>query len=308
MRSPFTRTALPGEVLMVLVAILWGSAFPVTRVLLQEMPPLGAAAWRTLLAALGVAAFAALRGEFGLLRPAPEDRGRLEVLALLGGATFLIGMNLAIFLTGASITSFVTGTYPLLAVVVAAFLLGEPLGRRGLGALVVAALGLVLLARPGGAHVEVIGVLIALGAALSFATYLSLARLWADPIRLPTLTVAFWLLISSLVVSTLLQAFVDPGALVPHLSLKGLSALLWLALPASALPHVLVISTLRRMPASRAAPFLLLMPISGALIAAALLGERLDQIQLAGAALILLGIAAATLPGRREVVQPAPAD
>jgi O-acetylserine/cysteine efflux transporter len=301
MRSPFTRTALPAEVLMVLVAILWGSAFPVTRVLLSEMPPLGAAAWRTLLAALSVAVFAALRGEFGLLRPAPEDRGRLVVLALLGGATFLIGMNLAIFLTGASITSFVTGTYPLLAVVVAAFLLGEPLGRRGLGALVVAALGLILLARPGGAHVEVTGVLIALGAALSFALYLGLARLWADPTRLPTLTVAFWLLVSSLVVSTLLQAIVDPGALVPHLSLKGMAALLWLALPASALPHVLVISTLRRMPASRAAPFLLLMPISGALIAAALLGERLDQIQLAGAALILLGIAAATLRGRSRV-------
>jgi len=307
MRSPFTRTALPGEVLMVLVAILWGSAFPVTRVLLQEMPPLGAAAWRTLLAAGGVAAFAALRGELGLLRPAPEDRGRLVVLALLGGATFLIAMNLAIFLTGASITSFVAGTYPLLAVVVAAFLLGEPLGRRGMGALVIAALGLVLLARPGGAHVEVVGVLVALGAAISFAVYLGLARLWADPIRLPTLTVAFWLLVSSLLMSTALQLVVKPGGLAPDLSLKGWAALLWLALPASALPHVLVIATLRRMPASRAAPFLLLMPISGALIAAALLGERLDQIQLAGAALILLGIAAATLRGRGREPQDAEA-
>jgi O-acetylserine/cysteine efflux transporter len=307
MRSPFTRTALPGEVLMVLVAILWGSAFPVTRVLLGEMPPLGAAAWRTLLAAGCVTVFAALRGEFGQLRPAPEDRGRLAVMAVLGGALFLIAMNVAIFLTGASITSFVTGTYPLLAVVVAAFLLGEPLGRRVLGALLVAGLGLVLLARPGGAHVEVLGVVVALGAALSFALYLGLARLWADPIRLPTLTVAFWLLVSSVLVSSALQLVVDPGALLPHLSLKGWAALLWLALPASALPHVLVISTLRRMPASRAAPFLLLMPISGTLIAAALLGERLDQIQLAGAGLILLGIAVATLRARGEAVEAAPA-
>jgi drug/metabolite transporter (DMT)-like permease len=299
MRLPSTRSAFPGELLMTLVAILWGSAFPITRVLLEEMPPLGAAAWRTLLAAAGVALFAVLRGEIDWLRPAPGDRLRLAVLALLGGALFLIGMNVAIFLTGASITSFVTGTYPLLAVVVAAFLLGEPLGRRAILALAIAAVGLVLLARPGGAHVEVVGVLVALGAALSFAVYLGLARLWADPSRLPTLTVAFWLLVSSMVVSSALQMVVDPGGLVPVLSLKGWAALLWLALPASALPHVLVIATLRRMPASRAAPFLLLMPISGALIAAALLGERLDQVQLAGAGLILLGIAAATLPGRR---------
>ncbi len=308
MRSPFTRTALSGEVLMVLVAILWGSAFPVTRLLLEEMPPLAAAAWRTLLAALGVAVFAALRGEFSWLRPAREDRGHLAVLALLGGAIFLIAMNVAIFLTGASITSFVAGTYPLLAVAVAAFLLGEPLGRRGLGALAVAALGLVLLARPGGAHVELLGVLVALGAALSFALYVGFARRWADPARLPTLTVAFWLLVSSVLVSALLQALVDASALLPQLSLQGWTALVWLALPASALPHVLLIATLRRMPASRAAPFLLLIPISGALIAAALLGERLDQIQLAGAALILLGIAVATLRARGETIEPALAD
>ena len=283
---------------MVLVAILWGSAFPVTRVLLEEMPPLGAAAWRMLLAGSAIALFAALRGEFGMLWPAAADRRQLAVLALLGGACFLIGMNLAIFLTGASISSFVVGTYPLLAVVVAAFLLGEPLGGRVITALLVAALGLVLLARPGGPHVEPLGVVVAIGAALSFATYLGLARRWADPVRLPTLTVAFWVVASSTLVGSLLQLFLDAGALVPRLSLGGWTALLWLGLPASALPHVLVISTLRRMPAGRAAPFLMLMPISGALIAAALLGERLDQIQLAGAGLILLGIAAATLRGR----------
>jgi O-acetylserine/cysteine efflux transporter len=305
MRSPFTRTALPAEVLMVLVAILWGSAFPVTRLLLDEMPPLAAAAWRTLLAAGGVAAFAALRGELAWLRPERGDRLRLAVLALLGGALFLIGMNLAIFLTGASITSFVIGTYPLLAVAVAAVLLSEPLGKRVVVALALASLGLVLLARPGGAHVDLLGVLVALGAALSFALYLGFARLWADPSRLPTIAIAFWLLVSSLLVTGALQLLVDPRALLPHLSLTGWTALLWLALPASALPHMLVIATLRRMPASRAAPFLLLIPISGALISAALLGERLDQVQLAGAGMILLGIAAATLT-RRVAVQPAP--
>jgi len=283
---------------MTLVAILWGSAFPVTRVLLEEMPPLGAAAWRTLLAAGGVALLAALRGELGGLRPAAGHRLRLAVLALLGGALFLIGMNVAIFLTGASITSFVTGMYPLLAVVVAAALLGEPLARRVIVALAVATVGLVLLARPGGAHVEVLGVLVALGAALSFALYLGLARRWADPVHLPTLTVAFWLLVSSLVVTGALQLIVDPAGLSPGLSAAGWAALLWLALPASALPHLLVIATLRRMPAGRAAPFLLLMPISGAVISAVLLGERLDLLQLVGAALILVGIAAATISAR----------
>jgi len=295
---------VPSEALMVLVAILWGSAFPVTRVLLRDLPPLGAAAWRTLLAAAAILLLVAMRGELARLRPASGSRLRIAVLALLGGALFLIGMNVAVFLTGGSITSFVTGTYPLLAVLVAAVLLGEPLGRRGVLALGVAAVGLVLLARPGGAHVELLGVAVALGAALSFALYLALARMWRSAERLPTLTIAFYLLLSSMVVTGVLQAVVDPSGLALDLSGAGWAALIWLALPASALPHVLVITTLRQLPASRAAPFLMLMPISGTVISAFLLGERLDPIQLAGAALILVGIAAATIRAGRAVVPP----
>ena len=285
------------------MAILWGSAFPATRILLRDLAPLGAAAWRTLVAAAAIGLLLGLRGELRQLRPAEGYRLRLAVLALLGGALFLIGMNVAVFLTGPSITSFVTGTYPLLAVVLATVVLHEPMSRRVVLGLGVAAVGLVLLARPGGAHVELLGVFVALGAALSFALYLALARRWASAERLPTLTVAFYLLLSSMSVTGLLQAVVDPSGLSLDLSAAGWAALLWLALPASALPHVLVITTLRRLPASRAAPFLMLMPISGTVISAILLGERLDPLQLGGAALILAGIAAATIRPARDAAE-----
>ncbi len=287
---------------MTLVAVLWGSAFPVTRVLLQDLPPLGAAAWRTLLAAVAVVLFAAVRGELGTLRPVAGMRGRLLVLALLGGPLFLTGLNVSVGLTGASIASFVTGIYPLLAVAVAGLLLGEALDRRVILALGVAVIGLVLLARPGGQQVELLGVAVALGAALSFALYLALARLWGSGGLLPPLAIAFWLLVASVAVTGLSQGVIDPRGLRPDLSVNGWAALAWLALPASALPHVLVVSTLQRLPASRAAAFLLLMPIAGLLISAFLLGERLDGIQLFGAGLMLLGIAVATIRGRAVVV------
>ena len=295
MRASFPRSALPSELFMTLIALLWGSAFPITRVLLREMPPLGAAAWRTALAASAVLVVIVVRGEVGGLLVRRADAGRLAVVALLGGAFFVISMNLGIFLTGASITSFVTGLYPILAVVLAGLFFGEPVRRRAVVALSVAAVGLMLLARPGGAHVDLLGVAAGLGAAFSFALYLSLARRWVHAERMPPLTIAFALLLSSVLVAGIGQAVVDPSGLALSLSGAGWAALLWLALPASALPHVLVIATLRRLPAGRAAPFLLLMPISGTVIAAALLGERLDLVQLAGAGLILAGIGAATL-------------
>ena len=293
---------------MALVALLWGTSFPATRILLRDLPPLGAAAWRTFLALVAIALLLAVRGKLAELRPARGYGLRLAVLALLGGAVFIIGLNVSVFLTGASISSFVTGTYPLLAVVIAAVLLGEPMGRRVFVALGVAAVGLVLLARPGGAHVELLGVVVAFGAALSFGLYLALARKWRSAERLPTLTVAFYLLLSSVTVTSLLQAVIDPSGLRLDLSTEGWAALIWLALPASALPHVLVITTLRRLPAGRAAPFLMLMPISGTVISAFLLGERLDVLQLVGAGLILAGIAGATIRLSSRERSPAAAD
>src|SRR3989304_7022418 len=121
-----------------------------TRILLEEMPPLGAAAWRPLFAAGGAALLVALRSGLGQLWPAGTRRGRLALLAVLGGAIFVIGMNLGVALTGASITSFVTGTYPLLAVVVATVVLRAPLPRPALLALAAPPRGRAPLARPGG--------------------------------------------------------------------------------------------------------------------------------------------------------------
>lgn len=285
---------------MILIAVLWGTAFPATRILLEEMPPLAAAAWRTVIAAVAVAAFAAWRGEAGRLWPRGAHRGRLGLMALLGGPGFLFGMTTAVGLTGASITSFVTGTYPLLAVLVAAIILGERMSRGVAVALGIVLVGMALLARPGGAHVEPLGVVLSFGAALSFATYLALTRRWSDPEHVPALTLGFWLLTSTFVVIGAAQLLVDPGELVPALSMRGLAALVWLALAAGALPHLLLIATMRRLPAGRAAPFLLLMPIVGSILSAILLNERLDVLQLGGAALMLVGIGAAVMPPVRR--------
>ena len=52
-------------------------------------------------------------------------------------------------------------------------------------------------------------------------------------------------------------------------------------------------ASVRRVPAGRTSAALLLTPISSAIIAAVVLGERLTPVELFGAALILAGIAGA---------------
>ena len=295
---------LPAETWMVVVAVLWGSAFPVTGILLRDLPPLAAGGYRAALAVIALVVFAIVRGEGRLLRLPASHRLHLAGMVVLGGPVFLVGMNMGIALTGASITTFVAGLYPLVAVVAAIVLFREPLTRSCVIGLSVAVAGVALLSRPGGAHVDLLGVGFALVAALAFGTYLALTRRWGDPAALPPLTIAVWLLLTNVAVALVAQALLDPAGLALSLSTVGALALVWLAIPASALPHVLVVTTLRRLSAARAAPFLLLMPISGAVLASLLLGEQLDLGQLVGAGLILVGVGLAVRPPSRPARVP----
>jgi drug/metabolite transporter (DMT)-like permease len=98
------------------------------------------------------------------------------------------------------------------------------------------------------------------------------------------------------VVGAALQLVAEPAALVPHLTPGGWFWLAWIAVPCGAGAHLLAMTAVRRLPAGRSSPFLLLAPVTGALLSALLVGERLDLLQLTGGALIVLAIALATLP------------
>jgi drug/metabolite transporter, DME family len=90
---------------------------------------------------------------------------------------------------------------------------------------------------------------------------------------------------------------VDPGSLIPAaLPAQSVLAILWLGAVA-ALGPILTVASVRRIAAARTAAFLLLNPVTATILAALLLGERPSPAQLAGSVLVLLGMAAATLPG-----------
>lgn len=286
----------PGEWLMVGAAVLWGSAYPATRFLVAEMPVPAATAWRGLAALVALLVVVALRRELVSSLPRRAQLGRLLVLGLLAGPAFVIGQNAAVLLTGPSLTSFVAGSYPILAVLLAPALLPERLTWRVGAALLIALVGTLLLARPGGANVDAVGVAAALGASTAFALYLVLARRWAGSHAIRPMGVALTNMTLLTVVGTLLQLLVLPGALVPQLSPAGWAGLLWVGVPCGAGAHLLAMTAVGRLAASRSSPFLLLAPVTGALLSAVLVGERLDPLQLAGGALIVLAIALATLP------------
>ena len=216
---------------------------------------------------------------------------RLAILGVFGGLVFLVGMNLAVGLAGATITSFVAGLYAILAAVLGWLLLGERLSRFALAGFAVALVGTALLAELDPSSPSVPGLIAGLVAALSFALYLVLTRRWSRRYGLdgPIIALANFATASAGLLGFL--AVTNPASILPAAPVPvSLLALAWLVF-ASVAGQLFVIASVRRIDARRSSAFLLFNPITASIVSALLLGERLAPIQFAGGGLVLLGMA-----------------
>ena len=314
-----------GELFAALAAMGFGSAYVATSFALTAFEPVSAAAWRSLLAAFAVGAIvvarARRRGPAGdatpsagigpgvqtvqpgvpAVQPGPAQRAvRLLVLATLAGPLFLASMNLAVAHVGAAIAAFVAGLYAVMSAVIAPVLLPERLTPRVLAGFVLALGGTAMLAELDPDGTDIAGMGWGILAALSFALYLVLARRWSAVYRLDGLTVAFANCALAAVVLGGFMLATDSALLAPASPpAEALIAMAWLAAVA-ALGPVLTVASVRLIPAARSAAFLLLNPITATILAAILLDERPSPLQLAGGVVVLLGMAVATIPGRRD--------
>ena len=93
----------------------------------------------------------------------------------------------------------------------------------------------------------------------------------------------------------------DPAGLLPPAGLPVWLAMAWLVLGPGVLANLFVLGSVRRLPAHESSAYLMLSPLAAALLAAWLLDERLVPVQALGAALVLAGIGAATIPVGRIV-------
>ncbi len=285
-------------------ATLFGTSWVATRFALASYDPTAAAAWRGLGATvlLGIALAAGLGGDWGGWRALSRSQlWRIAALGLLGGLLFVLGMNEAIARTGATVAAFVAGVYPVLAAAGAPLVLGERLRPSAVAGLVLAFGGVLLLAGLDLTATRLDGLAMGLGAALAFAAYLLLTRRWAGPWSLPTPLISGSVFAVMGSGALLLAILTDPAGLVPrNVTPSALIGLAWIAAISGATAQLLLIASVRRIPAQESSAYLLLNPLTAAVLAAILLGERLLPLQLLGAAAVLAGIALATIAGARD--------
>jgi drug/metabolite transporter (DMT)-like permease len=284
-------------------AIVYGAAYPATAVALRSFTPLGIAGWSSTLALILVVALAVA----GVV-PRPGVRAmtgprlaRLAALGFLGGAGFIAAINVAVALSGPTITGFVAPLYAVMATLFAVPILGEPVRAVVVGAFVLALAGTALLAGAAPVGAPITGIAMALAGAAMFGLYLVLARRWSRTYALDGTLVTIVNLVARGPVLLLVAVAVDPGPVVPAaVDPSALVALLSIVIGSSTIGNLLIMASVRRVPAGGTSAALLLTPIASALIAAVVLGERLPPTGIAGAILILAGITVASGRLRRS--------
>jgi drug/metabolite transporter (DMT)-like permease len=290
-RARIAPIAPAGLAFLAITSIGWGIAWPVTKYLLGEVPPLTLRGSTGVIGAALLAVLALVRGQS--LKVAAEIWPRLVLAALLNVTGWMVLMGLALLWLPASEAALIAYTMPVWASILAWPILGErPTLLRTL-ALVMAFAGLAAIMGGDGfaaSEAKLPGIVMALGGAMGFALGTVLTK--KLPIKLPTIPGAAWQIgLGSFPVAL-------AGLLIETTHLNAVTPLGWWLLFYSTVGQFCVaylswFAALARLPASVAAIGTMAVPVIGIVASAVGLHEPLGPGQIVALFFTLAAVALA---------------
>lgn len=275
----------PSDILLALVTvIIWGFNFLVIKIGLQGLPPILFTALRF--------TFAALPMVFLIKRPAVPWK------LLAGYAMFQFALQFTLLFSGMKLglppglASLVIQLQAFFTIGLAMLVLGErPLPSQLLGALI-ALSGMVLVALNLESTATVIGFLMVVGGGFSWAV----ANIFTKKIGVinPLALVVWGSLLASpplLIASAFIEGPTAWAAAAAQLNWVSVGAVLFQSYPNTILGFGIWSVLMRKYPTATVAPFTLLVPVTGMLSAAILLGEPLQWWKITAGMLVLSGLA-----------------
>ena len=296
---------MPGRhvALAAAVAVLWGVNFVVLDVGLDSFPPLLFAALRFTLVALPAVFF--------IPRPAVPARYVIGVGLFMSTGQFallFVSMDAGM---PAGLAALVLQLQVLFTIGLAVGLLGERVNRGQVAGAGLALAGMAVIAAGRSGNVPLGALVLSVAAALSWAIGNVIMRRARPPAAMSMLVWSS--LVAPLPLATLSLVFEGPseiGHALSSLDASGLLALLYIVVVATFFGYGSWTWLMHRHDASRVAPFTLIVPPVGIAAAWIALGERPNGAELAGAVVVLAGLALTTrAQGRRAapaVADPAP--
>ena len=284
-------------VLAVVLAIFWGLNFVVITLALGDVPPLLLAALRFAIAAVPV-----------LFLPKPPVRWGLMIAI---AATMFVGQFAFLFPSMAvgmppGLASIAAQVQVFMTISIAAVVLGERPTRRQLAGGAVAFAGLAVVATTVGTNgVTLAGFILLMLSALCWA----IGNVLLKRTRSVDMSAMIaWLSLVPPIPMLLLSLAIEGPARI-EASIAGASwlavgSVLYIAFVATTFGYAAWGHLLKLYPAATAAPFSLLVPVSGTLSAALILGETFGPVRLVGMVLILAGLAILVRPFGGKVEPP----
>lgn len=310
-----TRNAKLGYALIVTAAVLFGLNGGLSRVAMGSgLSPELFTTVRITGATLVFVAYAACFRRSALVRPKGSAMLLVIALGLVGLAVLQLTYNVAIDRLPLGIALLIEYLAPVLVVLWVRFVRKEPVRGRMWFAVGLAVTGLALVSRVwNGLTFDGLGVIMALLAAVSFATYFLLGEHNVgvdDPLR-----VILWAFVAATVAMNLVEPIWTMPSLEGSTSLLGRledhSANPWLVIGlivvlGTVAPFFLGLLALRHLPATIVTVIAMLEPVIANVLGWAWFRESLTPVQVLGAVAVLAGIVLAQTSRKIETVLPQP--
>lgn len=250
--------------------------------------PLQLLAWRFTFAALLLAGYQLARGRS--LKVGIADLTRLAAVALLGYGAASVSFFFAVRHVDASVAAVLLYTYPAIVALASRLFLGERMGPLGVVAVAVTTAGCALTVGAFDADVGFtpLGVAFGLGAGVGFASFTMLSAGWLKTGGRGVLMTYVFAFSAGLAAAL---ALVGGSELLPgSWSIELWALLALIVLVPTFLAVVLFLQGVRSLGPARASLVSAIEPVFTALLAVAVLGERLSGLQLLGAGFVVSGV------------------
>jgi drug/metabolite transporter (DMT)-like permease len=281
--------------MLVALSFCWGLTWPAMRIALDEIPPFSL---RVLTLGLGGGAlmlYAKLQGR-SLALGSFKNLGHLTVSSVLNVLSFSLLSVIAMMFAATGRVAMIAYTMPVWAALFAWAVLGERLTRPRVIALLLCIIGMAILIWPLARSASVIGLLIALCIAVSWAAgtvYVKYVRLTGDPVAN-----AAWQVVIAFAIVVALQPVFEDALHLSQAHPKAFAAAIFAGLVGSGLAYFLWFGIIGRVSAMTASLGVLSTPVIGVVSTAVLLGERPTVPDIVGFVLIFAASVCVLLPAR----------
>jgi drug/metabolite transporter (DMT)-like permease len=274
---------------LVAAALLWGGSFSAMRLAVQAMNPWSVMWLRMVIALMVILPFA---GRLKIRSYRQGDWRLLVPMVLFQPCIYFLLESYALKLTTSSQAGVISASVPLMVAVGAWLLLAEPLGRRTLAGLFLSVAGVVVLSLSGDASDSAVNPLLGNGLELLAMTSAAVNIIFVK--RLCDRYNPWLLTVLQVVAGTLFftpgLVFLVRGAKVMWTVPLVLSIILLGALVTLG-AFGLYNWAMSRIPASRAAVFINMVPVTAVAFGWMMMGESLSIVQCIAAAGVMVGVA-----------------